>query len=167
MNNKPDEATIEVMHSESIRQYNLILGSHNGLNNKAIGIIAFNGTLLSLFSLSVVQFINSQHLNNLQFFLMSVSISYLFIIFSVISSIFAYRVLEFNSINVKTFYTNYYTESRQTVLDQLCSNISEDCEDIRKLLGRRGKFINYSLFFSIIGVIFICISLIYGFYSIQ
>ncbi|MCZ3366668.1 MULTISPECIES: hypothetical protein [Methanobacterium] len=166
MDNKPNEATIEVIYNESVRQYNLILNSHNGLNNKAIGIIAFNGTLLSLFSLSVVQFINSQHLNDLQIFLSCITISYLFIIFSIICSIYAYHVIKFGSIDVKTLHTEYYIESRQTVLDQLCSNISNDSEKIRKLLDRRGKFINYSLFFSMIGVICICISLIYGFYSI-
>ena len=166
MTDKPDEATIETIHNESIRQYNLVIGSIDGLNNKAIGIIAFNGTLLSLFSLSVLQFVNSQHLNNLQNFLIGVTISYLLILFSIFCSIYSYRVIRVNSIDAKKLHTNYYTESRKTVLDQLCSNISDDCEKNREIAETKSNFINYSLICLIIGVISISISLIYGFYNI-
>lgn len=175
MADKTDEGTIEIMYNESIRQYNLIMDSIDGLNTKAVGIIAFNGTLLSLFSLSVIQFfnshqvvqlLNSQHLNILQIFLIFVTIAYSIIFISIIFSFYSYRVVEVSLINPKRLHIDYYLEPRKKVLDQLCSNISEDFENNKKIPEKQSKFINYSLKSSIIGVFFIIISLIYGFYVI-
>lgn len=162
MADEPHKETIEAFYTEAVRQHDLVVKSLDGLNNKAIGVIAFNGTLLSLFSLSVVQFIKSSTAN-LQLFLIGVAISYFLIILSIIFACYAFRVVSINSINPITLHREYYLHERHEMLDQLCSNISDDVEKNRDISKEKSGFINIALAFSVLGVIFICGSLIYGF----
>lgn len=163
MVNKPDKETIDAFYTEAVRQYDLGIQSLDGLNNKAIGIIAFNGTLLSLFSLSVVQFVKSSTNINLQLFLIGVALSYFLIILSIIDAAYAFRVISISSISPGTLQREYYLHKRCEVLNQLCSNISEAVDENNGISKDKRRFINYSLVFSVFGVIFICATLVYGF----
>lgn len=162
MNNKPDKEAIEAIHNETVRQYDLVVKSLDGLNNKAIGVIAFNGTLLSLFSLSVVQLLKDSTAN-LQLFLIGVAISYFLIILSIGYAAYSFRVISINAVNAVALHKEYYLKSKKEILDQLCANISHDLESNRATSITKSNCINQSLLYSVSGVAIICISLIYGF----
>lgn len=163
MADEPHKEAIEAFYTEAVRQYDLVVKSLDGLNNKAIGVIAFNGTLLSLFSLSVVQFVKSSTNLNLQLFLIGVALSYFLIILSIIYAAYAFRVVTICSISPGTLQKEYYLHERCEVLNQLCSNISEAVDENNGISKDKRSLINSSLVFSVLGVIFICATLVYGF----
>lgn len=164
MNNNPDPETINIIYNEISRQYDLVLAALDGLSNKAIGIIAFNGTLLSLSSLSVVQLVKNSLLIQ-ELFIVGIVISYALILISTLFSIIAYTVINVNSIHPKKLHSNYYLSEKLKVVDQLCSNIADDTEKNREKLNQKGKYINLSLIFAFLGMLLVSISLIYGFFA--
>lgn len=160
MENNPDPEAIEAIYSEIIRQYDLEMNSLDGLNNKSIGIIAFDGTLLSLFSLSVVQIIKFPN-ENLTFFLVAISISYFIILLSIAFAAYSFRVVSVNTVNAKNLHIDYYLHNKCDVLNQLCSNIADNLEKNKIISTKKKVFINHALLFAVLGVLCICLSLIF------
>lgn len=112
MPDEPYPETIEVIYNETIRQYDLLVNSLDGLNNKSIGIIAFNGTLLSLSSLSIVQIIK-ETTSNLQIFLFTIAIFYILILISITFAAIAYRVVTIQTVNPHILHEEYYLDKRK------------------------------------------------------
>ncbi len=99
----------------------------------------------------------------MQLFLIGVAISYLLIILSTAYAAYSFRVVSINSTNAINLHREYYLKSKQEVLDQLCANISHDLEANRDISKTKSQYINQALLFSVLGVIAISLSLIYGF----
>lgn len=163
MDDEPNLETIEVLYNESVRQYDLSMNSMDGLNNKSIGIIAFNGTLLSLSSLSIVEIIKTTNIH-LNIFLQLIILSYIIIVISTILAAFAFRVVKIQTLNPQVIHSEYYTSKKKDLLDQLCANVADDVLKNKEHSEKKSKLINFSIFFAVIGVISVCVSLIYGYY---
>lgn len=164
MTTNPDPEAIEAIYNEIIRQYDFEMNSFDGLDNKSIGIIAFDGTLLSLSSLSVVQLIKSP-ISNLTLFIVAISISYIIILLSIAFAAYSFRVVSVDTVNAKNLHTDYYLHKKCDILNQLCANIADNLEKNKDISAKKKDFINISLLFSILGVVCVCFALIFG-YSI-
>lgn len=141
--------TAELVYSELIRQDQEIISNINDLNTKIIGIIAFNGTLISLTGLIIVQILD---LDVIHYSKLGPVISWIFVVVSTILAMHAYKEYEIGKLDAK-FYKPYLDKSRQVLLEMLCVFFSKSFKLNCNIHIEKNKWFNWSLRLSLCGVI--------------
>lgn len=139
------------MYNEMIRLYDLEMDSHNTLKDKANGIIVFNGTIITLVTLSFVQLIVNKI--NTSFNLYLLIIPYICLFISLFLAIRAYKVEKLSNVDSKALLNEYYLEPEIEILNQICANMADDNNKNQKISSKRSKLVNHALYALFMGLL--------------
>jgi nucleosome binding factor SPN SPT16 subunit len=128
------------------------MDSYTALKDKTYGIIIFNGTIITLVTLALVQLIGVQITYKIGFKLDMLLIPYVFLISSLLLAIYAYRVASLSSVNSQNLLNEFYCEPKNEILAQLSSRIAKDTEDNKEISKKRTCLITVALIMLGIGV---------------
>ena len=153
LNTCKDSESIEVMYNEIVRLYELEMDSFTSLKDKTYGIIIFNGTIITLITLALVELIGVQVTYKISFNLDILLFPYIFLILSLLLAIHSYRIADLAAIGPQAFHNEFYCEPKYKLLDQLASNIADDTEKNKDISKKRSCSIKYALYLLAAGVI--------------
>ena len=144
---------LNLFYHETIRQYQLEMDAHDTLTSKANSFLTAVSTILILLTITLIQIVvNNGFLNNISLLILF-TISYIFLIISLICAMESYKVSMLTTLNPLKFAEKYFYKNENTILKQLISNISDSIAKNKEVSKKRMKYINMSLNFFKLGII--------------
>lgn len=148
--------SIDLTYDLAVLQYDRVMRSVENLNTKAIGIITLDAAILSIGGSFISNLIGNLVFGSVLFGLLSVS--YIFVIVSMILSGYAFKVDYYPTMDISKLHNNYYKKEYKETKDQLSSNLGGQIKKILEATKKMKKFINLSIIFAMIGVILLTLS---------
>jgi hypothetical protein len=141
---------------EAIRQYDLVMRIGTIITSKAQGIITITSSLIVLLTLVSIQLYEYGLLDNVHMMILLIFI-YISFIASLLLAMLSYNPQDYVRVNSTVLFEEYYTEEVDDISKQLLVNINSDAEENDEVNFKRAKWVRFSFYPLIIGVVLLFI----------
>lgn len=143
----------KIIYKETLRLYDLEMESYGILTNKTNGIIVFNAAIIAFITSAFIQLIILVIKNEMSFSLILLVFPYVFLIISLSYAIRSYKTTNLPTFKPKEFYNFCYDEKKIVILSKISQTLVNDTLKVKDIVEERGKLIDKSLYYLIIGIL--------------